>query len=68
MNKLYTLSRSEIIRGFGRFEYILSNSARLESGYLKVFVNISGDSAGFPVKVGFLLSKKKLKNLTIETA
>jgi len=76
--KIYTLGRDEIIRGFGAFEDVLSNSKKFEEGSITAFLNISCDEAGFParlrrdfggqLKVGFLLSKKKLKKLTIETA
>lgn len=62
MSKLYTLGRSEIIRGFGVFEEVLSKSIRLESKYVNAFLNFSDSKTDFPVKVGFLLSKKKLKN------
>jgi len=65
--KIYTLGRNEIIRGYGSFENILSNSKRLETGNLAAFLNVREEDSGFPVKVGFLLSKKKLKNHTIET-
>ncbi len=65
--KLFTLGRNEIIRGFGSFENILSNSKRFESEYIAAFINISEDSSGFPVKAGFLLSKKKLKKHTTGT-
>ena len=66
-SKVYTLARNEIIRGFGIFENLLKNSKKFESGSITGFVNISNDNTGFPVKVGFLLSKKKLKNLTTGT-
>lgn len=62
LSKVFTLSRSEIIRGFGEFENILSSSLKIESGNLSAFLNFSDHNTGFPVKVGFLLSKKKLKN------
>lgn len=67
MKKIYTLGRSEIIRGFGVFEEILSKSFRLESKLINAFLNFSDCETGtsvtdFPVKVGFLVSKKKLKN------
>lgn len=65
--KIYTLDRNEIIRGFGSFENILTNGKRIESGNLAAFFNVRGGDSGFPIKVGFLLSKKKLKNHTIET-
>jgi hypothetical protein len=65
--KIYTLGRKEIIRGFGSFENILTNGKRLESGNIAAFFNVREEDSGFPVKVGFLLSKKKLKNHTIET-
>ncbi|MEO8514978.1 MAG: hypothetical protein ABI543_15580 [Ignavibacteria bacterium] len=73
MKKIYTLGRSEIIRGFGVFEEILSNSIRIESQLINAFLNFSGSENGtivtdFPVKVGFLLSKKKLKNPRAVTA
>ncbi|MCC6865370.1 MAG: hypothetical protein IT280_04345 [Ignavibacteria bacterium] len=67
MNRIYTLKRNEIIRGFGVFEEILSSSFKIDSGSLNSFVNYSDDKTGFPVKVGFLISKKKLKNLLNET-
>jgi len=63
LSKVFTLKRSEIIRGFGVFEEILSSSQKIESGSLSAFLNFSDINTGFPVKVGFLLSKKKLKNL-----
>ncbi|MCI0450373.1 MAG: hypothetical protein L0Y79_11435 [Chlorobi bacterium] len=66
--KIYTLGRDEIIRGYGAFEKVLSNSKKIEAGNLAAFLNVSGDESGFPLKVGFLLSKKKLKKRTIETA
>jgi hypothetical protein len=66
--KIYTLGRNEIIRGFGVFEEVLKSSKKFEEGNLTAFLNVSGDETGFPVKVGFLLSKKKLKKRTIETA
>ena len=65
--KIYTLGRNEIIRGYGSFENILSKGKRLESGNLAAFFNVSEEVSGFPVKVGFLLSKKKLKNHTTGT-
>jgi hypothetical protein len=55
------------LRGFGVFEDILSNSKKVVQSSLIAYVNLCQDSAGFPVKVGFLLSKKKLKKLTIGT-
>lgn len=64
LEKIFTLGRNEIIRGFGVFEEILSNSKRFEVKDLAAFLNISGSNSDFPVKVGFLLSKKKLKKLT----
>jgi hypothetical protein len=73
-SKLYTLGRNEIIRGYGSFENVLANSKRIESGSVTAFVNVTGWPTDFsqgdknlPVKVGFLLSKKKLKNLTTGT-
>jgi len=77
--KLYTLGRDEIIRGFGSFEKILTAGRRFEIDCLTAFVDreipasngaISSGETGIitPVKVGFILSKKKLKRLTIETA
>lgn len=68
MKKIYTLGRSEIIRGFGVFEEILSNSIRLESKLINAFLNFSDSKTDFPVKVGFLISKKKLKNPQYATA
>jgi len=73
---LYTLKRSEIIRGYKSFEDILANSARFETGSLSAFVNsdpivsdlnpAANQTAG-SVKVGFLLSKKKFEKPTKET-
>jgi RNase P protein component len=60
--KIFTLGRNEIIRGFGSFERILSNSRRFESGSVTAFAGYYDEKSGFPVKVGFLVSKKKLKN------
>ncbi|HMQ80703.1 MAG TPA: hypothetical protein PKE39_03715 [Ignavibacteria bacterium] len=68
MSKVFTLGRGEIIRGFGVFEEILSASAKLETKYVNAFLDFSGPKTGFPVKVGFLLSKKKLKNPLSVTA
>lgn len=64
---MYTLGRGEIIRGYGSFENVLTDSSKIQSGNLTAFVNKIDILTDFPVKVGFLLSKKKLKNLTIET-
>jgi hypothetical protein len=61
LNKIFTLGRDQVVRGFGVIEQILSNSKKFESGSLTAFLNISDSKTDFPVKVGFLLSKKKLK-------
>jgi len=66
--KIYTLGRNEIIRGFSSFENVLANNKKFINGSITAFVNISKDFSDFPVKVGFLLSKKKLKNLMTGTA
>ena len=68
MNKIYTLGRDEIVRGFGVFDEVLNDSLRIESGILNAFLNYSDIKTDFPVKVGFLLSKKKLKNQLHATA
>jgi hypothetical protein len=68
VNKIYTLGRDEVIRGFGVFDEVLNNSLRIESGILNAFLNYSDIKTDFPVKVGFLLSKKKLKNPAHATA
>ncbi len=68
MNKIYTLGRDEIVRGFGVFDEVLNDSLRIESGILAAFLNYSDIKTDFPVKVGFLLSKKKLKNPLHATA
>ncbi|MBE2218950.1 MAG: hypothetical protein IAE90_12135 [Ignavibacteria bacterium] len=68
MNKIYTLGRDEIVRGFGVFDEVLNDSLRIESGILNAFLNYSDIKTDFPVKVGFLLSKKKLKNPLHATA
>lgn len=69
--KTFTLGRDEIVRGYGAFEHILTHSVKIESGTVTAFLNICDEfatedfkSTGFPVKVGFLLSKKKLKKRT----
>jgi len=56
------------MRGFGVFEEVLSGSKRLESGNVNAFLNFSSCKTDFHVKVGFLLSKKKLKNPAAATA
>jgi len=75
--KKYTLNRSEIIRGYKSFENILANSGKFESGFLTAFVNVTvpdsvlsqlAEAPAGNVSVGFLVSKKKLKNLTNGTA
>ena len=68
MNKIFTLGRDQVVRGFGVYEQILSNSKKFETGNLTAFLNISDSKTDFPVKVGFLLSKKKLKKLPKGTA
>jgi len=68
LNKIFTLGRDQVVRGFGVYEQILSNSKKFESGNLTAFLNISDSMTDFPVKVGFLLSKKKLKKLPRGTA
>lgn len=68
MNKIYTLGRDEIVRGFGVFDDVLNDSLRIESGILNAFLNYSDIKTDFHVKVGFLLSKKKLKNPLHATA
>jgi len=55
------------LRGFGVFEEILSNSQRIVFNNLASFIGYSDVVDDFPVRVGFLLSKKKLKKHTIET-
>jgi len=62
-----SIKRSEILRGFGVFEDILSNSKKFTYNNLVSFLNISNEKPDFPVQVGFLLSKKKLKKLTTGT-
>ncbi|HRE10255.1 MAG TPA: hypothetical protein PK605_08590 [Ignavibacteria bacterium] len=68
MSRIFTLGKNEIIRGFGVFEEVLSGSKKLESGNVNAFLNFSGSKTDFHVKVGFLLSKKKLKNPAAVTA
>ena len=65
--KVYTLGREEVLRGHGVFEHILANCTKLETGAIAAFLNIYTDDTALPVKVGFLLSKKKLKKLTTVT-
>jgi len=64
---LNSLKRTEILRGYGVFEEVLSNSRRFSFNNLILYAGYSGELTEFPVKVGFLLSKKKLKKLTIGT-
>ena len=64
--KRYTLNKSEIIRGFRSFEMILHNSKNLEYDDITAYMNIIQGPSVPPVKVGFPVSKKKLKNLTAE--
>jgi hypothetical protein len=64
VNKQFTLGRDEILRGFGLFEEVLSGSKRFECRNLTAFLNYSDSETDFPVKVGFLLSKKKSKKHT----
>jgi hypothetical protein len=59
--KVYTLGREEVLRGYGVFEHILANCTKFETGAVTAFLNIYTDETAMPVKVGFLLSKKKLK-------
>jgi len=66
--KIYNLGRNEIIRGFGSFDSVLAKGLRVEAGHIAAFFEVSESKSDFPVKVGFLMSKKKLKNHTIETA
>jgi len=56
-----SLNQSEILRGFGVFEEVLSDSKKFHHNSLIAYLNYSDELAGLPVKVGFLLSKKKLK-------
>jgi hypothetical protein len=63
-----TLRRSEIVRGFKSFENILTNGIKLEYENLTAFIIVNEIKSDPILRVGFLLSKKKLKNLTIETA
>jgi hypothetical protein len=67
VNKKFTLGRDEILRGYGLFEEILSESKRIECSNLTAFLNFSDLETGYTVKVGFLLSKKKLKKHTAVT-
>ena len=62
-----SLKPNEILRGFGVFEDVLSNSKKLSFKNLVSFVNVRDKNTDCPVQVGFLLSKKKLKKLTTET-
>jgi hypothetical protein len=62
-----SLKRSEILRGFGVFENILLNSKKFSFNRLIAHLGYSEDMTDFPVKAGFMLSKKKLKKHTIET-
>jgi len=62
-----TLKRNEILRGFGVFEDVLSNSKKIISNILIAHLNVSANLTGYPVMIGFLLSKKKLKKHTIGT-
>ena len=61
LKKIYTLSRSEIIRGFNVFQEILSGSQKVTYKKLTAYINYTDVDPGFSVKAGFLISKKKLK-------
>jgi RNase P protein component len=63
-NRINTLKRSEIIRGFRSFEQVLQNSKKIDNCDISAYLNICKEISEPLVKVGFLVSKKKLKNLT----
>lgn len=62
MKKEHSINRYEIIRGFRKFEYILENGSKCTNNYLTSFViKKDADSSLNCMRVGFLLSKKKIK-------
>ncbi len=60
--KKYTLGKDEIMRGYKSFDRVYEKSARLENGNVAARYQLCQSSTAYPVRVGFLLSKKKLKN------
>lgn len=71
-NSDFTLRKSEILRGYNSFYYILQNSKTVSTEYLKAFVNIQITDTSIKefnksplftenVKVGFIIAKKKIK-------
>ncbi len=71
-NKRFTLGKAEILRGYGAFEEVLNDSQKLGTKFLTAFVSsnliLKTGTTNVNVRVGFLLSKKKLKKLTTATA
>lgn len=65
LSKAYTLRRKRIIRGFNRFNYILENGRKVISNNLTAFCLKEEKFSDQVLEVGFLISKKKFKNLTI---
>ena len=75
LTRRFTLGKEEILRGYGVFEEVLNNSEKLGTKFLTAFVrkdtgiNTAADVTNVPnVRVGFLLSKKKLKEPSTATA
>lgn len=63
--KIYSLKRSEILRGFRSFDKIFEKSKKFYGENIIVYVqSAKHDNNNFPVKAGFFISKKKLKNRT----
>jgi ribonuclease P protein component len=60
-NRINTLKRSEIIRGFRSFEQVLQNSRKIDNCDISAYLNICKEISEPLVKVGFLVSKKKIK-------
>ncbi len=71
-NSDFTLSKSEILRGYNSFYYVLQNSKTISTEYLKAFVNKQVTDTAVTefnkrplftgnVKVGFIIAKKKIK-------
>jgi hypothetical protein len=61
------LKRNEILRGFGVIEEVLANSRKITSEDLTAHLNFTDNAERIPVKVGFVVSKKKLEKLTTGT-
>jgi RNase P protein component len=66
VSKIYSLPKTEILRGYKVFENILKNSLIFQSEFITAYLNLNENQSESPVTVGFLVSKKKSKNLLTE--